>query len=231
MSISYLERSVYEFAQVDRLLGLGPGTARRWIDGYERRGRAYLPVVREETTGHELVTWGEFVETRLLAGYRDGGVPMLHMRPIVDGLRDKFAVRYPLATLQPYLDDARRLVYDLQEQVGLEDSMRLVVEAGTDQLVFSSEVRLFESSTDFGTAADDDQQIALRVLPLGRGRAVALDPQRKSGQPVVRSTTTGVLAELVRAGEPIEWVAQQYELQLEQVLDAIEYERRLAEAA
>ncbi len=190
-----------------------------------------MPVVREDRTGENLVTWGEFVETRLLAAYRDSGVPMLRMRPIVDGLRDTLGVRYPVATLQPYVNDARRIVYDLQERTGLEDSMRLVVEAGTNQLVFSSEVRLFESSTDLSTPDDLEGQIALRVLPLGRGRAVALDPQRKSGQPVVRSTSTEVLAELVRAGEPIEWVAQQYGLPVEQVLDAIEYERRLAEAA
>lgn len=231
MSIDYLERPVYEYAQADRLLGLGSGTARRWIDGYERRGKTYLPVVRETTSGDDMVTWGEFVETRLLADYRDGGVPMLRMRPVVEGLRQRFGVRYPLATLQPYLLDARRLVYDLQEQVGLEDSMRLVVEAGTDQLVFSAQVRQFESSTDFGPAGDADEMLALRVRPLGRSRAVALDPQRKSGQPVVRSVPTDVLAELVRAGDPIEWVAEQYELNLDQVLDALKYERRLTEAA
>lgn len=43
--------------------------------------------------------------------------------------------------------------------------------------------------------------------------------------------STDVLAELVRAGDPVEWVAQQYELTLDQMLDALEYERRLTEAA
>ena len=47
-------------------------------------------------------------------------------------------------------------------------------------------------------------------------------------EPVGRSTPTEVLAELVRAGEPVEWVAQQYDLTLEQVLDALEYERQHA---
>ena len=34
---SLLHREVYVMSQVDRLLDLGVGTARRWIDGYERR--------------------------------------------------------------------------------------------------------------------------------------------------------------------------------------------------
>ena len=57
--------------------------ARRWIDGYQRNSRAYPPIVREETTGADVVTWGEFVEARLLASYREAGVPMLRMRPVV----------------------------------------------------------------------------------------------------------------------------------------------------
>lgn len=231
MSSIYLERAVHELPQVDRLLGLSTGTARRWIDGYERRGKAYLPVVREATTGDDLVTWGEFVETRLLSTYRDSGVPMLRMRPnrrgVAREVRGSLSAGYPPAVRQrcppPRLRPAGAGRTRRQHASGRR---------GRDEPAgFSSEVRRFESSTEFGTADGDDDEIALRVRPLGRGRAVALDRQRKSGQPVVRSTSTEVLAELVRAGEPIEWVAHQYELTLNQVLDAIEYERRFAEAA
>lgn len=68
--IDLLARPLYGMTQVDRLLALRRGTARRWIDGYERLVRSYPPVVREESTGDEMVTWGEFVETRFLAEYR-----------------------------------------------------------------------------------------------------------------------------------------------------------------
>lgn len=46
-----LNRPVYGMGQVDRVLCLKPGTARRWIDGYERGGRRYEPVVRHTPTG------------------------------------------------------------------------------------------------------------------------------------------------------------------------------------
>ncbi len=46
-----LARPVYNYAEVDRLLRLTPGTAQRWIDGDERAGRVYEPVVRQERTG------------------------------------------------------------------------------------------------------------------------------------------------------------------------------------
>lgn len=226
MSVTYLERPVYGFAQVDDLLNLKGGTARRWIDGYERRGREYAPIVREARQGDELVTWGEFVETRVLAGYRDAGVPMLHMRPVVEGLRQRFQVRYPLATIRPYVDDELRVVYEVQEEVHLEDSMRLVVEASSGQYVLAPDVRRFRKIAVFEDV-DDERQIVTRLHPLGENRQVTIDPVRRFGSPVVRSTPTDVLAELFRAGEPIEWIAEQYSLTRDQVLDALEYERQL----
>ena len=54
--VDLLNRPTYGLAQVDRLLGLPGGTARRWIDGYERAGKRYPPVVRESSTGDEIAT-------------------------------------------------------------------------------------------------------------------------------------------------------------------------------
>jgi hypothetical protein len=34
-------------------------------------------VVRREATGDESVTWGEFIETRVLAEFREAGVPLV----------------------------------------------------------------------------------------------------------------------------------------------------------
>lgn len=228
---AYLERPVYGMAQVDALLGLRPGTASRWIDGYERRGKHYMPIVREQTTGDEIVTWGEFVESRLLAEYRGAGVPMLRMRPVVENLRSTFGVRYPLAHARPYAD-GRTLVYQVQEQLGLEESMRLVLEASSNQLVLAHGARDFLDAADFEDVGGSDAgEIVTRLRPLGRKRAVVIDPDRSFGQPSVRSVATEVLAELVKAGDPIEMVADLYELTLDQVLDALEYEKREKAAA
>jgi hypothetical protein len=132
--INLLERQVYAMAQVDRLLALPPGTARRWIDGYRRGGKMYPPVVCVEPTGEELVTWGEFVETRLLSEYRGAGVPLVRMRPAIDRLRETFHARYPLAHSRPFVA-GRELVLELQDEVGLARELiarRDVVHTGHD---------------------------------------------------------------------------------------------------
>jgi hypothetical protein len=103
VTVALLDRRVYGLSDVDWLLALPPGTARRWIDGYDRGGMHYPPVVRAERTRDEEVTWGEFVETRLLAEFRARGASMHRLRPAVVRLREEFG-RYPLAHARPFLD-------------------------------------------------------------------------------------------------------------------------------
>ncbi len=153
---------------------------------------------------------------------------MLRMRPVVEGLRQRFQVRYPLATVRPYLDEELGVVYEVQQEAGLEDSMRLVVEAASGQYVLAADARRFRRIAEFESIDGETGPVVARLRPLGERRQVVIDPTRRFGNPVVRSTPTDVLAELVRAGEPIEWVAQQYDLTLDQVLDALEYERQQA---
>jgi hypothetical protein len=127
VTISVLDRRVYGLSDVDRLLALPPGTARRWIDGYDRRGVHYPPVVRPERTRDEDVTWGEFVETRLLAEFRARGASMHRLRPAVVRLREEFG-RYPLAHARPFVDvDGRELVRHVQQEVGITGNELLVV--------------------------------------------------------------------------------------------------------
>jgi hypothetical protein len=100
---SMLDREVYLYAEVDRLIGLSSGTARRWINGYERSGKGYEPILRVAPRDTEWATWGEFVETRILAEYRDENIPTAGLRGAIDGLRRMYGIDYPLAHLRPYL--------------------------------------------------------------------------------------------------------------------------------
>jgi uncharacterized protein (DUF433 family) len=240
MAIAYLDRPVYGMSQVDDVLGLTPGTARRWIDGYVRSGRIYDPVVRVRSTGRDVVTWGEFVETRFLAFYRHAGVRMIKMRPAVMALRERFGVRYPLAHVRPFVSGNRELVYDTQVAVGLDPAFRLVEEVRSGQLQWASAVENFLDVVEFGTppgapseASGADDRVVVRLRPLGGQRPVVIDPLRKFGAPVVRSVPTEVLSELAEAGDDVADLAEWYELTVGEVEAAIEYEesRRTTPAA
>lgn len=222
--VDLLVRPVYAVGQVDRILGLPGGTAKRWIDGYERGGRPYPPVVRPEHTGDEIVTWGEFVETRLLAEFRDAGVPMIHLRPTVMQLRKVFTTPYPLAYARPLLEqEGRDLIWNVQEEVGLDRKLRLVVRSG--------QLTLTQPAENFMRAADHSGRdgSTARVRPIGGFRSVWVDPLRQFGEPAVRSVPTTVIAEQYRAGDGVPFIARAYDLTDDEVNDALRYE--LARAA
>jgi len=228
--VDLLERPTYSHSQVDRLLGLSPGTAQRWIDGYVRAGRQYAPVIRETTTGVSTATWGEFVEARLLAEYRDSGVPMLRMRPAIEDLRHSLNTRYPLASSRLWVEpDGRELVRTVQERVGLEKPLTLVV-LRTHQTLLDPEKRLqwtsgaarFKRSVRWAEA--DGEMHPIQIHPMADNDDVVIDPLRGFGEPVVRSVPTEIIAELIRAGDPPTMIADLYELPVPLVNAAVRYE-------
>jgi uncharacterized protein (DUF433 family) len=217
-SSDLLARPVYGTAQVDRVLGLHPGTAERWIDGYTRGGRTYPPVVRVESTGDDKVTWGEFSETRLLAEFRSAGVPMVRMRPAVERLRDELDSLYPLALARPWIDpQGRELVRRVQQDVGLDKALLLVV-IRNDQLVLSLPAEQYVDSAEF------EGGVVRRIRPIPRLEHVVFDPLKQFGEPVVRAVPTAIIAEQYRAGDRIPMIAEAYLLTEEQVEQALRYE-------
>jgi len=222
--VDLLERPTYGMSQVDRILGLPGGTARRWIDGYERGGKHYPPVIREESSWDETATWGEFVETRLLSEYRDAGVPMLRMRPAVEALRQELQTPYPLASARTWLDvHGQELVRKVQEEVGLDKPLALVVvRTGQRVLTWAKPAEEFRRSVEWSGEGDAAHPTSLRPMP--DVHEVEVDPLRGFGEPVVRGVRTEVIAELIRAGDSPEMVADLYDLEKKKVDAAVRYE-------
>lgn len=220
VKIDLLDRPVYGFRQVDRILGLGAGTTARWVDGYTRAGRTYDPVVREKKTGSELVTWGEFVEVRLLAEFRDADVPMVRLRPTVDALREELDTKYPLATARPWLTvEGREVVRRAQEGAPRQLTF-IVVRSGQAQLDLDPRARAFVDSVEWDQAAG----FARTLRPLPDVPEVVCDPLRQVGEPTVDGIPVDVIAEQVRVGEPLDGIAEAYGLTLSEITAAVRYE-------
>lgn len=206
--VSMLERPVYSYAEADRLLRLSPGTTRRWVDGYRRQGVNYLPVVREHPTGSAWITWGEFVEARLLSEFRQG-IPMLKLRPVVEWLRQHTQRKYPLSYSRPFLlQDGRELLLQAQNAARLDESELWMVfpVAGQGALMTATSQR-------FARAIRSDERTGGPVTAIQADTAtpdVLLMPERRQGQPTIGNVPTATVAELVAAGDPVDFVADTY---------------------
>ncbi|MGH3931186.1 MAG: hypothetical protein ACRDTF_14550 [Pseudonocardiaceae bacterium] len=224
--VSMLDRPVYSFAETDRLLRLTPGTARRWIDGYERAGREYPPVVRRERSGSSWVTWGEFVEARLLSEFRSS-IPLTRLRPVVDWCREHFDPDYPLAYARPFLHPAgREMLAAAQRVTDLDEELWMVVPSGQGVLLAPTSTRFTTAAGYQGTEGPAEYLIADSATP-----EVWFHPGRRQGQPTVHGIRTETIAELVAAGEPMEFVAATYGFELSEIEQAVVYEASRRRAA
>lgn len=223
---SILERPVYGVSEAAGLLGLRPDRARAWLDGYERSGVRYPPVIREQHTGEGLVTWGEFVELGYLREYRRKGVPLQQLRPVMEELRREFQTPYPLATTRPYVY-GKELVLEVQERHDLPTPIAIVVRSG-QQILLADAARQFYKKVEFDPSVPDAIQ---RIRPAGPASPVVIDPLVRFGRPVVSGVSTERLWELSDAGEPIEEIAVGYDLPDEEVRAAVAYEEQFRSLA
>ena len=226
---SMLDREVYVYAEVDRLIGLRGGTAQRWINGYERGGIVYDPVLRVTPRDTPWVTWGEFVEARMLAEYRDRKkMRIQRLREAIEELRRQFEIPYPLATLRPYLSVHDRDL-TIKRDEGKLSEREVVIRTG-QQLLGDADWLAKRATLD----QDDDGEAIIVEMPADlEFPEIVISPVRYSGQPtfVGRRVSPVTIAGMAGTGEPHEVLAAEFGLSLDQVNQAIAYTKKYRLAA
>jgi len=214
---SVLDREMYTEALAARLLGVPQSTLHYWLEGGTRRGKSYKPVIRQEPFGRRIVTWAEFVEAGWLSEYRNLNVPMIELRKLIDELRDRFGVPFPLADRRP-LVSGRNLVYDAQTaaHLGVEFYLVSVI---NDQTLLTAPGEAFARRVEW----DGDMVVAYRPDPNPRS-PVRIEPDVRFGKPAVKGISTEVIWEQDDAGEDVETIAEIYQLDVADVRWALSYE-------
>lgn len=222
MTLTILDRHLYDEQLAAQILGLPASTLHWWLEGGERRGRRYEPVLRREPTGAREVTWGELVEAQYLKAYRrDLGVKLLHLRAFISRLRDELGVPYPLAHVRPWVGPGRQLLWRAQEEARVEDELWACYETPSGQVLLTPPAQSFLERVEF---SEDESGVAIRYWPMGKDAHVAVDPEVRFGSPAVKGIPTEALAEQVRAGDSVESVAADFGLDLEDAIAALNYE-------
>lgn len=215
---SVLEREMYSEAEAARLLGVSQSTLNYWLEGGERRGRSYQPVIRVEPRGHRApVTWAEFVEAGLLREYRQRQVPMAELRAFIEILRERYDIPYPLADARPFVNE-RQLVVEAQDRADLAAEFCLVAVVRNQLLLTPPAETFFDRVTWDGGSAATWRPAEDKRSP------VLIDPERRFGKPSVRGISTDVIWEHVDGGEDESEVAEDYGLTVGDIRWALSYE-------
>jgi uncharacterized protein (DUF433 family) len=227
--VDLLDRPTYLYAEVDRLVALKNGTARRWINGYDRAGKHYPPILRTASRDDEWVTWGEFVETRMLAEFRDASVPTARLRAAVDALRARFNTPYPLAYLRPHIAAENGELAIAAKALDPKDEGFAVIRTG--QRLLAAAKPVIETATLSADA--NGAAFASEIEPDFDFPGIRINPDRLGGQPTFegRRVAVATVAGMVEAGEPRDEVATGYSLSLAQVDAALRFARKHGIAA
>ena len=225
-NITLLERPIYDVHEAARLLAVPSRTLEYWLEGGTQGGKTRRPVLRESATGSKDLTWGEFVEARYVRSYRrDHRVPLHALRGFIIEMRNSLGVPYPLAHFRPWVGAGQRLLLAAQDAAELPVELWSVYEPTHGTVLLTAPAQSFLAVVRF------EGDIARRIEPYGELSPVVLDPEVRFGASSVRGISTSALRALVEAGDAVELVAEDYNLDLADVVAALDYERQLAAAA
>jgi uncharacterized protein (DUF433 family) len=225
---SLLNTGLYTVPEAARLTRVSVGKIRRWLKGYNFRSG--------ERVHHSNAVWqGELqpMENKLALSFRDLlelrfvdafirlGVSWRTMRRAHAKAQKQLNTTHPFCSNRIFTDGRSILL-----RQGEEDSDQVLVNLVTNQGEFSRIVEPFRKELEF-SGTD------IIWWPLGRERQIVVDPKRNFGQPTVAHSgvPSQVLARSAKANASKELVAKWYEVQPEEVRDAVEFEQSLAKAA
>jgi uncharacterized protein (DUF433 family) len=222
VATTILDRELYDEALAAEVLGVPRPTLHYWLEGGNQRSQTYAPILRPAATGSNAVTWGELIEARYLREYRRSlGTSMQRLRAFIAHLRDELGVPYPLAHARPWVGPGRHFFISAQEQAGLPPELWACVEPQTGVMLLLPPAESFLERVEFD---GDEDGVVVRLRPSGPSSQVMIDPDVRFGSPTVQGIPTETLAEQVAAGDSVESVARDFDLDLATVIDALRFE-------
>lgn len=223
-----LNTGLYTVPEAARLTRVSVGKIRRWLKGYNfksgervRHSDAVWQGELEPIENKLALSFRDLLELRFVDAFIRAGVSWRTMRRAHAKAQEQLKTTHPFCSNR-ILTDGRRILL----RQGEEDSDQALIDLVTDQGEFSRIVETFLKELEF-SGTD------IVWWPLGRQRQIVLDPKRNFGQPTVARSgvPSQVLARSAKANASQEVVAKWYEVQPDEVRDAVEFEQSLAKAA
>jgi uncharacterized protein (DUF433 family) len=218
-----VDRPLYSYGESDYLAQVTPGTSKRWLDGYQywrpSGERVAQPPVTPGSRPDGGVTFLDLMEITAIGLLKQAGFSLPRIRDIVSNCQDILGLQRPLVTVQ-FKTDGREIFVD-QGAALLEVGRRKGQQAWNEFLApFLEEI-------------DYEHELARRWYPLGRDKLVVIDPAYGHGLPVVRDTgvRTEIVFERFQVGESIREIAGDFNIQPDEVEQALQLESRLAKRA
>lgn len=226
------ELPAYTMTEAARYLELAPATLRSWVAGrrYPKSGGKvafFEPLIqRPDPSGTQLSFWN-LVEAHVLRALRvKHSVSIKAVRVALDFAQDKYDINRLL--LSP----------ELRTEAGdlfLDKYGELINLSKSGQLAMKTLLEDYLERIDWGT-----KKLPIRLYPFSRGfpvpnevslnrafRLVVIDPHVSFGRPVIerKGISTAIISDRIDAGESVQDLAEDYDLEPWEINGALIYEK------
>lgn len=222
-------RGIYSVPEASRLSGVPAGRIRRWLGGYSyavKNGKRRSPEVvvgdfGTLTGGDLALSFRDLIEVRFVDAFRKHGVSWRCIRIAADRAQAILNTSHPFSTRR-FQTDGKTILANLVREHGEDLLLDLVKDQFAIKRILAAHLyRGLEFSSD---------DLVMRWWPVEPRRVIVIDPTRGFGQPILNrdGVPTAVIARAVRAEGAIDPVAAIYEISLQAVRAACDFEERLA---
>ncbi|MBA8819452.1 hypothetical protein BRY73_08470 [Ochrobactrum sp. P6BS-III] len=222
----YVGVGSYTASEAARLLHTPARNINRWLRGYSYRHHTkearfmqplWTPQHKSDDDNLEL-GFRDLIELRFVKAFVDAGVGLLAIRNCLDYARECVRDEHPFSTRR-FQTDGRTIFLESIERA--EESKLLDLKER--QYVFKQVIERTFKDLDI-----EDDTVA-RWRPFHGKKTIIIDPSRAFGQPIASEfgVPTTALADAVEAEGSVEYVAKLYEVSVNVVRDAVQFEAEL----
>jgi uncharacterized protein (DUF433 family) len=220
---THRDKPAYTLAEAARYLKLPAATLRSWVVGrpYPTKtdARHFKPLIQPAVKIPPTLSFYNLIEAHVLRSLRtDHGVAVRELRKAIAYAEKTLKVERLLLRKDLCTDGGRVFLDEYGKLINLTASGQLAM-----RVLLEEHLQRVEW---------DESQFPLRLYPFVSGqtsapRPIAIDPQIAFGRPVIvkAGVSTAVIAERIDAKEALRDVADDYDLTLQEVEQAVLYER------
>jgi len=203
----------YRVSDAARYAGISPQTVAYWHYSSSEVGPA-LPGKERRVP----LSYLQLIEVAFVATFRRLGVPLQRIRKAREYAQQTLQSEFPFAELR-WRTEGYHLLLRLQEIEPANELNALIIADSAGQTAWAPLVGDRFAEFDY-----DDGGIAITWHCAGRQNPIKIDPRISFGAPIIRGIPTWVIKGRTIAGETIEEIQHEFDLDSEDVLVALKFE-------
>lgn len=207
---------IYTISELSKILRVPYYKINRWVNKYwdGELGEEFEQKYSWKTDNSKAVGFHTLIEFYVFINLSEAGVKTREVLNAHKELSRIYRTPFPFA----HKEVTSNIRTD-GKKIFLKAKTTVITLDGTKQLNLNF-LDLFFRNLEF-----DVQNLASRFWPLGKNRNIVVDPKRKFGHPILNKTNVypETIYNLYKGNESKEYIAYLYDLDLEQVNDAIEF--------